>query len=88
MANNESLDALRQQIDTIDDQLNELFQQRMELVEQVACYKQEHNIEVLDTTREQEILARLTHNQTPEQAAQTRAIFKHIFEVSRVAQSK
>ena len=88
MADQSLLDALRQEIDAIDDQLNELFQQRMELVEYVAQYKKEHNISVLDANREQEILARLTQDQTPEQAAHTTALFEHIFKISRSAQQK
>ena len=85
--NQQTMDALRQNIDAIDDQLNELFQQRMDLVEQLARYKKEHDIAVLDTTREQEILARLTRDQTPEQAAHTTELFQKIFEISRHQQS-
>ena len=88
MADQSLLDALRQEIDAIDDQLNELFQQRMELVEHVAQYKKEHNISVLDANREQEIVARLIADQSPEQAALTTTLFEQIFAISRSAQQK
>lgn len=56
-----NLDALqeaRQNIDEIDKELAKLFEKRMEAVVQVANYKKEHNMPVLDTTREAQVIAK------------------------------
>ena len=48
---------LRQQIDTIDDQLVSLVGQRMEIAAQIAAYKRENNLPILVPGREREKLA-------------------------------
>ena len=53
------LSEIRNQIDTIDDQLLKLFLQRMELAEEVAAYKNEHHLPILNKQREREILAKV-----------------------------
>ena len=50
------LSTLRSQIDSIDQQLVELFLQRMEIVEQVAQYKIDNNLPVLHPEREQAVI--------------------------------
>ena len=57
---------LRDRLDQIDDQLTELFKQRMETVKQVADYKKENNTPVLASGREREILYRVTGIAGPE----------------------
>lgn len=47
---------LRKQIDKIDDELIPLLMKRMDVSEQVAKYKVEHGIPVLNEQRELEIL--------------------------------
>ncbi len=47
---------LRKQIDEIDDKLIPLLEKRMEVVAQVAEYKAQHGIPVLNEQREKEIL--------------------------------
>ena len=59
------LSTLRNEIDRIDSQLVQLYEQRMEICSQVAEYKIENGKKVFDKTREEEKLARvrsLTHN--------------------------
>ena len=51
--------ALRTKIDAVDRELVALFCRRMELSEQVAVYKQEHGLPVLDKGREAELLQRV-----------------------------
>ena len=48
----------RQQIDAIDRQMAALFAQRMQAVCEVAAYKKEHGLPVLDASREQQVLTR------------------------------
>lgn len=47
---------LRSKIDWIDDQLLDLFEQRMEIVKHIGTYKKENNISVLQNTRWEEII--------------------------------
>ncbi|MBO4127045.1 chorismate mutase [Streptococcus suis] len=54
-----NLDCIREQINTIDSQLVELLEKRMELVDQVAAYKRATGKPVLDTSRENAVLERV-----------------------------
>ncbi|MBN2637888.1 MAG: bifunctional 3-deoxy-7-phosphoheptulonate synthase/chorismate mutase type II [Bacteroidales bacterium] len=47
---------LRQKIDWIDDQLLDLFEQRMEIVKHIGEYKRDNNISVLQNSRWEEII--------------------------------
>lgn len=50
------LDDARKVINEIDKDMAQLFEKRMEAVEAVVAYKLEHNMEVLDAKREQQLL--------------------------------
>ena len=50
------LKEIRKDIDKIDNQLIELFKQRMDCAKEVGIYKQANNIPVLNEGRENEIL--------------------------------
>lgn len=52
----ESLEALRKQIDEIDNQLLELLARRMRVCREIGTYKKEHNLTVVQTARYSEIL--------------------------------
>lgn len=54
----ESLGALRQQIDEIDDQLLMTLAKRMRISKEIAIYKKEHNMQVLQAGRYDEILTK------------------------------
>lgn len=54
----ENLDEIRDQIDEVDKQLTTLFETRMKLAAQVAQYKQKHNLPVLNTAREEQVIAK------------------------------
>ena len=54
------LSEIRTRIDAVDDQLLKLFLERMELAEEVAAYKNEHHLPILNKQREREILAKVT----------------------------
>ena len=54
------LSDIRAKIDTVDDQLLNLFLERMRLSEEVAVYKNEHHLPILNKQREREILAKVT----------------------------
>lgn len=46
------LETLRQEIDSIDAQIFDLFEQRITVAKQIGAYKQEHGLSVLDSSRE------------------------------------
>jgi len=53
-----ALEKLRHQINHLDDELMEILGQRMKVAEQIAIYKKENNITILQTNRWNEILNR------------------------------
>ena len=46
------LETLRQEIDSIDAQIFDLFEQRIAVAKQIGAYKKEHGLTVLDSSRE------------------------------------
>lgn len=46
------LETLRQEIDSIDAQIFDLFMQRITVAKQIGAYKKEHGFSVLDSSRE------------------------------------
>jgi len=54
----ESLSSLRNQIDEIDDEILEIFAKRMRVSREIAAYKKEHDMQVLQTGRYDEILTK------------------------------
>ena len=46
------LETLRQEIDSIDKQIFDLFEQRLTVAKQIGAYKKEHGLSVLDSSRE------------------------------------
>ena len=53
------LSEIRAKIDVVDDQLLDLFLQRMALAEDVGRYKDEHHLPILNKTRERELTVAL-----------------------------
>ncbi len=54
------LEDLRVEIDKIDKELVELFEKRMEIVTEVAKYKIENKLPVLNSSREAEVIKKNT----------------------------
>ena len=83
------LSITREQINAIDVQLLRLYEERMDLCKEVAAYKIENNMQVLDRSREEVILNRVrkdTQNKEYEEYAV--ALFEKIMEMSRHMQTK
>ncbi len=78
---------IRNKIDTIDDELIELFKKRMDIVAEVAAYKREKGLPVLNSQRERDIVARLTEGMDDSMASYTKTWFNTLFECSRSYQS-
>ena len=79
------LSEIRKNIDRIDEQLLNLFLERMECSRQVAEYKTKNNMPVLNTKREQEILDNIA-NKSGDLAKSTTLLFSTVMNVSRAAQ--
>ena len=71
----------RSQIDTIDNELMRLFDQRMDVVSKIAEYKEEHGLPVFDPHREQEKLSQINN-------PHARKLYSALFEISRERQTK
>ena len=78
----------REKLNGIDDQLVSLFAERMQTVLAVAQYKKEHNLTVLDKSRETDILNRVTEAAGSELAGYTKVLFNTLFDLSRSYQSQ
>ena len=78
---------LRQQIDTLDEEIIQLLKKRMGISKEVGTLKEELHIPVEDKIREQEIIERLTHqagqNLSEEQLIR---IFTAVFKSSKQIQ--
>jgi len=77
------LQDLRQQIDSIDRQLVELFKQRMDCSAGVAEYKREHGMPVLDASRERALLEKISNLAGEELEDYTRTLYATILSLSR-----
>ncbi|MDL2323813.1 chorismate mutase [Ruminococcaceae bacterium OttesenSCG-928-A16] len=84
-----NLEEARQQIDEIDRQMTELFEQRMAAVANVALYKQKHNLPVLHPAREEEVVAKGTARlRTPALAPYYASFIRHTMGLSRQYQTQ
>jgi len=81
------LEEYRRQLNAIDDQVVSLFTRRMEIVTEIALWKQKQGMPVLDRSREESILQRLAALH-PEQEENIRRLYEAMFEISREAQSR
>jgi Prephenate dehydratase len=82
------LSQIRQNIDSIDDQIKDLFEKRMNLASEVADYKRQNNMPVLNTKREREIISRVTEGQDDTLAGYTKILYTTLFDLSRSFQNR
>ena len=73
----------RNKLDVIDEQLISLFRERMETVQKVAQYKKEHDLPILASGREKEILERVRTLSGEELAPYAQTLFETLLYVSR-----
>jgi len=78
----------RDTIDKIDEQIAELFKQRMNTAKEIGQEKAKQNIVVTDPTREQEVLDKVTTIVGEELSEYIRQLYKTIFETSKAYQKK
>ena len=77
------LNEIRKEIDEIDKQLVELYIRRMNCSARVAEYKREHNMPVLDASRERALLNKISELSGSEFEEYTRTLYSNILDLSR-----
>ena len=82
------LQELRQQIDGIDEQLVALFKERMQVAANVAEYKRQNGMRVLDASRERALLQKIAELSGEDFEDYTRTLYSTILELSRSYQHK
>lgn len=78
---------IRKKIDAIDEKLLPLFIERMELANEVAQFKKENNLPILNKTREREILKNVMEAAGEDMEIYAHRFYSTIFELSRAYQS-
>ena len=78
----------RKKIDEIDAQLTALFIERMQTAAQIAAYKKEHALSVLDAGRERQKLSEIAKLAGEEFEDAAMSLYSLIFELSRGYQSR
>ena len=81
------LSEIREKIDAVDDQLLDLFLQRMDLSDEVAAYKNAHHLPILNKERERAILAKVTEK-SGEKERYAYHLFSTLFELARSRQAE
>lgn len=81
-----NLTECRERLDRIDTRISELFLERMDVARDVAAYKLEHGMPVLDRTREQDIVHRAMDRVPPELASYAAEIQETLMAASRDVQ--
>ena len=79
---------LREKIDGIDSEIVRLFEQRMNISEEVANYKIENNLPVFDNARERAKLSEIYESTSEGMQSYTNVLYSLIFELSRLHQKK
>lgn len=83
------LQETRLALDAVDRQIVTLFEERMTLARDVAAYKIEHGMPVLDRSREEQVLAsRCAMLRDAYWADSVRALYESIMALSRAEQQK
>lgn len=79
----ENLEELRREIDSIDQKMVELFKRRMEVVTQVAAYKKERGLPILDASRERALLGKVGQAAGDELADYIQSVYRTLLSASR-----
>ena len=82
------INELRLDIDKIDNEMIKLFEERMHVAAQIAEYKQENNLPVLDPQREREKLHSVSAMLPKDLQEYGYALYSLIFELSRCSQNR
>ena len=78
----------RTRLDQIDEELLRLFSERMNIAAEIASWKQENSLPVLDARREKEKLRRIEEMSDPELSDYSFTLFSMLMELSRSRQNR
>ena len=84
--NKKDLDALREEINSINEEILDLFLQRMRVSGDIALYKKEHDLPILNKSREREILA-MVEEKSGDLELYAHRFFSNMMELSRAYQN-
>ena len=82
------LEEIRKEIDSIDKELVSLFIRRMNCASEVAEYKKQNNLPVLDASRERALLSKISELSGEEFEEYARTLYSTILSLSRSYQHK
>ena len=82
------LNDYRKQLDQLDEQILELFTRRMNIASDIAAWKQDHSLPVLDARREKEKLQQIAEMSDPELSDYSTTLFSLLLELSRCRQNR
>lgn len=83
-----NIEELRKELDNLDDEIACLYDKRMEIVKEIGMEKALDNKNVLDTSREKEVINRVTKQVKPEIKVFTKMLYTTIFDTSKAYQSR
>lgn len=83
-----NLEQMRTEIDAIDKEIIEAFRKRMKLSAEIAEYKKENNMPVLDIEREKAKLDRIAKDAADEFSAFTSKLYLTLADLSKAYQNK
>lgn len=79
---------LRKHIDRIDDDILELFKERMDIAHEISAYKAENKLPVFDRNREHQILVDAAAKVPKDQQAYVQVLMSLLMEASRSRQTR
>lgn len=83
-----ALNEIRERMNRLNDEMLALFMERMKLSEAIAAYKKEHNLPILDKTREREILAEMIQKGGAEYETYIYQFFNTLMNLSKARQNE
>ena len=78
---------IRKKIDALDEEMLTLFLERMDLAEEIAAYKNEHHLPIVNRSREREILSSMTRK-AGEKEKYAHHLFTTLFQLAKARQAE
>jgi len=78
----------RKELDGIDRELASLFIKRLEIVKEIAAYKNTAGLEIYQPDREKEVISKLLSQTNDRHHSALTALYARIFEISRALQAR
>ena len=83
MTEGNNLEKLRERIDKVDDSMMELLEERLKISEEIASFKQENHLSVLDKDREREKLSAVRKSVDKKYSHYSEKLYKALAELSK-----